>query len=170
MDWVRACKEDADDRTLSASVFSEAGPFNEMVVMGVLAVRLQGLNQELHWDGEKMRFTNIPADATIKTVIKDGFSIKDGHPTFKKTDRSGQRQPVRRGAYQAQLPRRLEAARHADVIFQNHFVRPSVIELARIAEARNGRKKFSHFVKPGAEPNLFGLCRGEKWSMKTNPI
>ena len=28
---------------------------------------------------------NIPADATIKTVIKDGFSIKDGHPTFKKT-------------------------------------------------------------------------------------
>ena len=25
------------------------------------------------------------ADATIKTVIKDGFSIKDGHPTFKKT-------------------------------------------------------------------------------------
>ena len=56
-----------------------------MVVMGVLAVRLQGLNQELHWDGEKMRFTNIPADATIKTVIKDGFSIKDGHPTFKKT-------------------------------------------------------------------------------------
>ena len=32
-----------------------------------------------------MRFTNIPADATIKTDIKDGFSIKDGHPTFKKT-------------------------------------------------------------------------------------
>ena len=48
-------------------------------------MRLQGLNQGLHWDGEKMRFTNIPADATIKTVIKDGFSIKDGHPTFKKT-------------------------------------------------------------------------------------
>lgn len=32
-----------------------------MVVMGVLAVRhcLQSLNQELHWDGENMRFTNI---------------------------------------------------------------------------------------------------------------
>lgn len=85
MDWVRACKEDADDRTPSMSDFSEAGPFNEMVVMGVLAVRLQGLNQELHWDGENMRFTNIPADATIKTVIKDGFTIKNGHPTFKKT-------------------------------------------------------------------------------------
>ena len=53
--------------------------------MGVLAVRLQGLNQELHWDGENMRFTNIPDDAMIKTVIKDGFHIKDGHPTFDKT-------------------------------------------------------------------------------------
>jgi hypothetical protein len=55
------------------------------VVMGVLAVRLQGLNQELHWDGENMRFTNIAENATIRTMIKDGFSIKDGHPTFNKT-------------------------------------------------------------------------------------
>ena len=62
------------------------------------------------------------------------------------------------------------------------------------AEARNGRKKFNHFVKPSAEPNAvraiprremeernstisssraqsrtkFGLYRGEKWSMQTN--
>ena len=56
-----------------------------MVVMGVLAVRLQGLNQVLEWDGPNMRFTNIPDDAMIKTVIKDGFTIKNGHPTFKKT-------------------------------------------------------------------------------------
>ena len=85
MDWARACKEDADDRTETASNFYEAGPFNEMVVMGVLAVRLQALNQELHWDGENMRFTNIPTGATIKTVIEDGFNITDGHPTFNKT-------------------------------------------------------------------------------------
>jgi len=85
MDWVRACKEDADDRVPSASDFSEAGPFNEMVVMGVLAVRLQNLNRELLWDGPNMRFTNIPDDATISAVIKDGFHIKDGHPTFDKT-------------------------------------------------------------------------------------
>ncbi|MBO6028468.1 MAG: gfo/Idh/MocA family oxidoreductase, partial [Bacteroidales bacterium] len=71
-----------DFRTPSASDFSEAGPFNEMVAMGVVAVRLQGLNQELEWDGENMRFTNIPAGATIKTMIHDGFSITDGHPTF----------------------------------------------------------------------------------------
>ncbi len=85
MDWVRACKEDPANRVLCASDFSEAGPFNEMVVMGVLAIRLQNLHQELHWDGENMRFTNIPAGAKIKTMIKDGFSITDGHPTFNKT-------------------------------------------------------------------------------------
>lgn len=84
-DWVRACKEDASVRVPSSSDFSVAGPFNEMVVMGVLAVRLQGLNQVLDWDGENMRFTNIPEGATVKAMIKDGFSIKDGHPTFQNT-------------------------------------------------------------------------------------
>ncbi len=85
MDWVRACKESPANRVETASPFAEAGPFNEMVVMGVLAVRLQGLNQELHWDGANMKFTNIPAGAKIKTVIEDGFKITDGHPTFNKT-------------------------------------------------------------------------------------
>lgn len=85
MDWVRACKENPSTRIETASPFSEAGPFNEMVVMGVLAIRLQALNQELEWDGKNMQFTNIPDNATIRTVIKDGFKIKDGHPTFDKT-------------------------------------------------------------------------------------
>jgi hypothetical protein len=85
MDWVRACKESADNRQETNSPFSEAGPFNEMVVMGVLAVRLQSLNKELEWDGKKMEFTNINDDETIRTVIKDGFEIHDGHPTFSKT-------------------------------------------------------------------------------------
>lgn len=85
MDWVRACQENPANRIEAASPFSEAGPFNEMVVMGVLAIRLQALNQELEWDGKNMQFTNIPDNATIRTVIKDGFQIKDGHPTFDKT-------------------------------------------------------------------------------------
>ena len=84
-DWIRACKESKENRVPTASHFGEAGPFNEMVVMGVLAVRLQGLNRELEWDGENMRFTNIGPNETIKTVIKDGFTIHDGHPTFDKT-------------------------------------------------------------------------------------
>jgi hypothetical protein len=85
MDWVRACKESPENRVPTASDFSEAGPFNEMVVMGVLGVRLQSLNKELDWDGDNMQFTNLTDDETIKTVIKDGFEIHDGHPTFKKT-------------------------------------------------------------------------------------
>lgn len=85
MDWVRACKESPSSRVQTASPFSEAGPLNEMVVMGVLAVRLQALNQELDWDGANMRFTNLPANQTIKTVVKDGFKIHDGHPTFDKS-------------------------------------------------------------------------------------
>lgn len=83
MDFVNAAKGLVKASDL-ASPFSEAGPFNEMVVMGVNAIRLQGLNQELEWNGEKMEFTNIPADAVIKTVVKDGFTIKDGHPSFNK--------------------------------------------------------------------------------------
>ena len=83
-DFIRACKEDPSVRIPTAADFSESGPFNEMVVMGVLAVRLQGLNMELEWDGEKMEFTNIPENATVRSVIHDGFTIKDGHPTFKK--------------------------------------------------------------------------------------
>ncbi|MEN8118445.1 MAG: Gfo/Idh/MocA family oxidoreductase [Bacteroidota bacterium] len=85
MDWVRACKENPETRIPTASDFSEAGPFNEMVVMGVLAVRLQSLNKVLDWDGENMQFTNLTDDEKIRTVIKDGFEIKDGHPSFKKT-------------------------------------------------------------------------------------
>jgi hypothetical protein len=83
MDWARACKESPENRTPCTSDFAEAGPFNEMVVMGVLAVRLQALNKELEWDGEKMEFTNI-GNEKIRTVIKDGFEIHDGHPTFDK--------------------------------------------------------------------------------------
>ena len=84
MDWVRACKESPESRKPTTSDFAEAGPFNEMVVMGVMAVRLQALNKTLEWDGENMKFTNIGADEMIRTVIKDGFEIHDGHPTFKK--------------------------------------------------------------------------------------
>jgi hypothetical protein len=99
LDWVRASKENASNRVLSKSDFSEAGPFNEMVVMGVLAVRLQSLNKELHWDGPNMRFTNIGVNETIKTVIKDGFKIHDGHPTFDKTWTD----PVNAQAFAAEL-------------------------------------------------------------------
>ena len=82
MDWVRACKESPESRVKSKSDFSEAGPFNEMVVMGVLAVRLQGLNKELEWNGEKMEFTNIGDTDSVRLTISDNFTIVDGDPKF----------------------------------------------------------------------------------------
>jgi hypothetical protein len=99
MDWVRACKEDPDYRVATSSPFEEAGPFNEIVVMAVLGVRLQSLNQELNWDGENMRFTNIPENATIRTIIEDGFKIIDGHPTFDKK----MTEPINAMAYAEEL-------------------------------------------------------------------
>jgi hypothetical protein len=85
MNWVRACKESPETRVETASPFSEAGPFNEMVVMGVCAVRLQGLNKELEWDGEKMAFTNISEKDELKICVRDGFHIENGDPIFDKT-------------------------------------------------------------------------------------
>ena len=99
MDWVRACKENPANRIKCKSDFSEAGPFNEMIVMGVLAVRLQALNKVLEWDGQNMKFTNIGADETIRTVVKDGFTIIDGDPKFNKDWTS----PINAQEYAAEL-------------------------------------------------------------------
>jgi len=94
-DWIRACKENPESRVPTASDFREAGPFNEMVVMGVLAVRLQQLNKVLSWDGPNMSFTNISdsdklmvsktesvpakefADGLIKHNYREGWTLPD---------------------------------------------------------------------------------------------
>lgn len=65
MDWVRACKESPENRILPASNFEYACPLNEMVVMGNLAVRMQGLRKKLKWDGANMTFTNLSDDDKI---------------------------------------------------------------------------------------------------------
>jgi predicted dehydrogenase len=81
-DWIRACKESPDNRIEATSNFSYSGPFNEMVLLGVLAIRLQGLNRILDWDGEKMEFTNISDTDKFSVVTVDEFKVIDGHPNF----------------------------------------------------------------------------------------
>lgn len=81
-DWIRACKESSENRIQPSSNFSYAGPFNEMVLLGVLAVRLKSLNKELNWDAENMKITNIDDDEILKVLISDDFVIEDGHPEF----------------------------------------------------------------------------------------
>ena len=82
MDWVRACKENPESRVETSSNFEYAGPLNEMVVMGVVAVRLQDLNRELKWDGKNMKFTNISDSDVIRVVTSDKFTVIEGHPHF----------------------------------------------------------------------------------------
>ena len=98
-DWIRACKEPAESRKETASPFSQAGPFNEMVVMGVLAVRLQGLEKELLWDGPKMEFTNIRDNEELKFCLDTGLKIVDGHPSFNRK----YTEPVNAKAFAADL-------------------------------------------------------------------
>ena len=84
-DWIRAAKESADNRKEASSNFQFSGPFNEMVVMGVLATRLsglQGLHRELQWDGEAMKFTNISPTDKIRIVTVDEYAVIDGDPKF----------------------------------------------------------------------------------------
>jgi hypothetical protein len=66
----------------ASSNFGYAGPLNEMVVMGVVAVRLQDLKKELQWDGKNMQFTNIGDNDQVRIVTSDKFDVIDGHPHF----------------------------------------------------------------------------------------
>jgi len=81
-DWIRACKESPENRVEGTSHFGYSGPFNEMVLLGVLAIRLQSLNKTLKWDAENMRFTNITPSEELKVVTSDDFRVIDGHPHF----------------------------------------------------------------------------------------
>jgi predicted dehydrogenase len=83
-DWIRACKESRETRVEASSHFGYAGPLNEMVVMGVPAIRLQNLHSKLMWDGKNMRFTNIGYDDKIKILTRDKFEVVNGDPRFTK--------------------------------------------------------------------------------------
>ncbi len=79
-DWIRACKESSENRIETSGNFAYSGPFNEMVLLGVLAIRLQGLNKILNWDGSNMKFTNISPSEELRIISKNEFNIVDGHP------------------------------------------------------------------------------------------
>jgi predicted dehydrogenase len=83
-DWIRACKETPQNRVKASSNFDYSGPLNEMVVMGVLAVRLQSLQRKLLWDGPNMRFTNISDSDQLRVLAKDEFEVVNGDPRFNK--------------------------------------------------------------------------------------
>jgi predicted dehydrogenase len=83
MDWVRACKEDASSRKEACSNFDYAGPLTEMVLMGNLAIRLQGLNREMEWDGEKMQFNNIGENERLTLIKSHLYRKLNKQPQFR---------------------------------------------------------------------------------------
>ena len=69
-DWIRACKDGRE----ACSNFSYGGPLTEMVLLGVLAIRVP--NQRLEWDGAAMRFTNSEAaNALINPSYREGWQL-----------------------------------------------------------------------------------------------
>lgn len=83
-DWIRACKEEKNNRLDASSHFGYSGPLTEMVLLGVLAVRLQSLNRKLIWDGPSMQFKNIYATDQLNVLSKDAFEVVNGDPRFTK--------------------------------------------------------------------------------------
>lgn len=70
MHFVNCCKNGGKP----ASSFEYAGPFNEMVVMGNLAVRMQSLQKTFLWDSENMKVSNLSPDEKLKTTKLLPFS------------------------------------------------------------------------------------------------
>ena len=69
-DWVRACK----DGKPASSSFEYGGPLTEMVLLGVLAMRLK--DTPLEWDGAKMKVTNNDeADKYIRPAFREGWAL-----------------------------------------------------------------------------------------------
>jgi hypothetical protein len=81
-DWIRAAKETKDNRVEASSNFSYSGPLNEMVVLGVLAIRLQDLQKKLWWDGKNMQFKNIGHSEHIRVITANKFEVVNGDPKF----------------------------------------------------------------------------------------
>jgi predicted dehydrogenase len=69
-DWIRACK---DGKPASAS-FEYGGALTEMVLLGVLAMRVP--DKKLLWDSASMRFTNSDkANELLHIDYRDGWNL-----------------------------------------------------------------------------------------------
>jgi predicted dehydrogenase len=69
-DWIRACKGGA----LACSNFSVAGPYTEWLVLGAIAVRVEG---KLLWDNVKGEITNNKeANKLVRPLFRKGWEIK----------------------------------------------------------------------------------------------
>ena len=72
-DWLRACKEGKDATPASAN-FDYGGPLTEMVLLGMIAIRMK--DQKLYWDSENLRFTNNDhANQLLHINYREGWKL-----------------------------------------------------------------------------------------------
>jgi len=69
-EWIQACK----GGPMSLSNFDYSGPFTEMVLLGVLASRLE---QDIEWDSENLEVTNVPEAAEyVEGYYREGWELQ----------------------------------------------------------------------------------------------
>jgi hypothetical protein len=72
-DWIRACKE-GPGGTPTCSPFEYGGALTEMVLLGMLALRMK--DQRLEWDSASLRFTNNDkANELLHTPYREGWTL-----------------------------------------------------------------------------------------------
>lgn len=71
-EWVMACKGEKP-LDFAKSNFGYAGPFTEAVLLGNIALRM---GRRLEWDGENMKFTNVPeANEFVTKEYRQGWKF-----------------------------------------------------------------------------------------------
>ncbi len=72
-DWIRACKE-GPGGVPPCSTFEYGGALTEMVLLGMLAIRMK--DQRLEWDSANLRFTNNEkANELLHIQYRDGWTL-----------------------------------------------------------------------------------------------
>ena len=72
-DWIRACKEGPNGEP-PCSTFEYGGALTEMVLLGVLAIRMK--DQRLEWDSQNLRFTNNEtANELLRIQYREGWTL-----------------------------------------------------------------------------------------------
>ncbi|MFQ6069216.1 MAG: Gfo/Idh/MocA family protein [Candidatus Aminicenantales bacterium] len=71
-EWIEAIKAGKK----STTDFSYSARLTEMMLLGIIAVRMKDRNTKLRWDGEKMEFTNLPeANQYLHKEYRPGWSL-----------------------------------------------------------------------------------------------
>lgn len=71
-EWIEAIKSGQK----STTDFEYSGTLTEVMLLANIAVKMQEHHTELHWDGEKMEFTNLPeANQYLHKDYRPGWSL-----------------------------------------------------------------------------------------------